>query len=163
MSRAYLDTNFLYGHLRAGRGTGADTLDEWRTRAISEFTPNGGVISALVLDELAYRLVLAWLRDDGDRDPLSTYRTQASKVMHTTRRRLTAAWEAVDALGLELQPTDHGVVAGAKSLMARPGLAPRDAFHAAHALDAGCEAIISSDKGFDRVAGLRRIGPDASG
>jgi hypothetical protein len=42
VSRAYLDTNFLYGHLRAGRGTGADTLDEWRTRAISEFTPNGG-------------------------------------------------------------------------------------------------------------------------
>jgi predicted nucleic acid-binding protein len=127
---------------------------------VSALGPDSGVISALVLDELAYRLVLAWLRDDGDRDPLSTYRGHATKVMHTMRRRLTAAWEACDALRFELQPTDQAVVDRARVLMARPGLAPRDAFHAAHALAAGCELIVSSDRGFDRVDGLRRLGPD---
>jgi predicted nucleic acid-binding protein len=43
--------------------------------------------------------------------------------------------------------------------MAQPGLAPRDAFHAAHALEAGCDLIASSDAGFDQVAGLRRVAP----
>lgn len=162
MSRGYLDTNFVYGHLRATRGTGPEALESWRTRAISALGPDSGVISALVLDELAYRLVLAWLRDDGDPDPLSTYRRHATEVMHTMRRRLTAAWETVDALQLELHPTDQAVVDRARSLMARPGLAPRDAFHAAHALAAGCELIVSSDRGFDRVGGLHRLGPDRS-
>ena len=101
---------------------------------LNEVDDGGGVISALVLDELAYRLVLAWLRDDGDRDPLSTYRADAGAAMRSARRRLTATWRALDSLSLELQTTEHAVVQRAKSLMAQPGLSPRDAFHAAHAL-----------------------------
>lgn len=119
----------------------------------------GGVISGLVVDELAYRLVLAWLRDDGDSNPLSTYRADARKAMRAARRRLTATWRAVDSLSLELRPTEHTVVESAKKLMAQPGLTPRDAFHAAHALEGGCSLIASSDTGFDDVPGLRRIAP----
>lgn len=159
MSRCYLDTNFIYAHLRAKRGATLGPVEAWRARVLSEMDDGGGVISGLVLDELAHRLVLAWLRDDGDDDPLSTYRTDTRKAMLAARRRLTAAWRAVDSLALELQPTDHAVVEGAKSLMAQPGLAPRDAFHAAHALEAGCGLIASSDSGFDRVSGLRRMAP----
>lgn len=158
MSRCYLDTNFLYAHLRAKRGATLGPVEEWRVRVLSEMD-SSGVISGLVLDELAYRLVLAWLRDDGDRDPLSSYRTDARKVMRAARSRLTATWRAVDSLALELQPTEQAVVEGAKSLMARPGLAPRDAFHAAHALEAGCSLIASSDPSFDEVSGLRRLAP----
>ena len=51
---------------------------------------DGGVISGLVFDELAYRLVLAWLRDDGCSDPLSTYRADPGAAMRVARRRLTA-------------------------------------------------------------------------
>lgn len=159
MSRCYLDTNFIYAHLRAKRGATLGPVEAWRARALSEMNDGGGVISGLVLDELAYRLVLAWLRDDGDSDPLSTYRADPRKAMRAVRRRLTAAWRAVDSLPLELQPTEHAVVASAKSLMARPGLAPRDAFHAAHALEAGCDLIASSDAVFDQVSGLRRVTP----
>jgi predicted nucleic acid-binding protein len=119
----------------------------------------GGVISGLVLDEIAYRLVLAWLRDDGDSDPLSTFRADPGKAMRAVRRRLTAGWRAIDSLSLELQPTERAVVERAKSLMARPGLPPRDAFHAAHALEAGCDLIASSDTDFDRVPGLRLLAP----
>jgi predicted nucleic acid-binding protein len=43
--------------------------------------------------------------------------------------------------------------------MAQPGLSPRDAFHAAHALAAGCDLIASSDVGFDQVTGLQRVAP----
>jgi predicted nucleic acid-binding protein len=75
------------------------------------------------------------------------------------RSRLTSTWRAIDSLSLELQPTEHAVVDRAKSLMSRPGLAPRDAFHAAHALEAGCDFIASSDTGFDQVSGLQRVAP----
>jgi predicted nucleic acid-binding protein len=159
LSRCYLDTNFIYAHLRSKRGGTLGAVETWRATVMDEMGRDSGVISPLVLDELAYRLVLAWLRDDGDRDPLSTYRTDPRSAMQAARRRLGATWRAVDSLSLELQPTEHAVVARAKSLMAQPGLAPRDAFHAAHALEASCTLIASSDKCFDLVRDLRRLGP----
>jgi predicted nucleic acid-binding protein len=159
LSRCYLDTNFLYAHLRSERGRTLGPVETWRARVLNELDDDAGLISALVLDELAYRLVLAWLRDDGDDDPLSTYRANGRQTMRATRRRLTATWGAVDSLGLELQPTEHAVVTTAKSLMSQPGLAPRDAFHAAHALAAGCELIASSDPGFDGISNLKRVAP----
>lgn len=159
LSRCYLDTNFLYAHLRSRRGAALGGVEGWRA-AVLDATDGGSVISPLVLDELAYRLILAWLRDDGESDPLSAYRRDPGAAMKAARRRLATAWRAVDSLGLELQPTDQAVVDVAKSLMARPGLAPRDAFHAGHALEAGCDAIATSDPGFDDVPGLRRLGPD---
>gem|GEM_PF-1903573 len=160
MSRCYLDTNFLYAHLRAKRGATLGPVEAWRARALSAMQDGGGVISGLLFDELAYRLVLAWLRDDGDEDPLSTYRADPRKAMQASRRRLAATWRAVDALPLELQPTDRAVIDGAKALMSQPGLSPRDAFHAAHAIEASCELIVSSDPGFDEVSALRRLGPE---
>jgi predicted nucleic acid-binding protein len=158
LSRCYLDTNFIYAHLRSKRGGTLGPVEVWRARVLDEMDGDG-VISALVIDELAYRLILAWLRDDGDGDPLSTYRADARTVMQAMRRRLATTWKAVDSLSLELQPTDHAVIAKAKSLMSRPGLSPRDAFHAAHALTAGCTAIASGDSAFDRVSGLRLLAP----
>jgi predicted nucleic acid-binding protein len=160
VSRCYLDTNFVYAHLRSRQGGALGPVEAWRSRVLGEME-DGGVISGLVLDELAYRLVLAWLRDDGDSDPLSTYRADASSTMKAMRRRLISTWRAVDSLSLELQPTERAVVEGAKALMARPGLAPRDASHAAHALAAGCDLIASSDASFDLVSGLQRLAPEA--
>jgi predicted nucleic acid-binding protein len=158
LSRCYLDTNFLYAHLRSKRGGALGPVEVWRAQVLDELD-DGGVISGLVVDELAYRLVLTWLRDDGDGDPLSTYRQDPGTAMRAARRRLSATWRAIDLLSLELQPTEHAVIERAKSLMTRPGLAPRDAFHAAHAIEAGCDLIASSDTGFDQVPELRRLAP----
>jgi predicted nucleic acid-binding protein len=159
VSRCYLDTNFLYAHLRDPGDGAAAQLQEWRDRVVNEIADDSGVISALVIDEIAYRLLLAWLRDDGDPDPLSTYRSNPGQVMLTMRRRLKATWRSIDSLGLELEPTDIAVVDHAKTLMVQPGLAPRDAFHAAHAIHARCDVIASSDTAFDRLTEVRRIGP----
>ena len=158
LSRCYLDTNFLYAHLRSKRGGTLGPVESWRAEVIDAMD-EGGVISALVIDELAYRLVLAWLRDDGDADPLTSYRQDPTAVMSAMRHRLAATWRAVDSLRLELQTTDGAVIDQAKSLMSRPGLAPRDAFHAAHAVAAGCTLIASSDPDLGRVPGLRLLAP----
>jgi predicted nucleic acid-binding protein len=79
--------------------------------------------------------------------------------MRSMRHRLAGAWSSLDLLGLELEPTDMATVDQAKALMAQPGLAPRDAFHAAHLLKAGCSVMVSSDGAFDRLKGVRQIGP----
>ena len=94
--------------------------------------------------------------------PGRTYRADSRAVMAMMSERLIDTWQAVDELSLDLQPTDRAVVEEARALMADPGLAPRDAFHAAHALAAECAVIASSDAGFDHVHGLRRLGPDAT-
>jgi len=158
LSRCYLDTNFVYAHLRSKRGGTLGPVESWRAEVIDAID-DGGVISALVIDELAYRLVLAWLRDDGNDDPLSSYRQDPTMVMSAMRRRLAATWRAVDSLRLELQITNGAVIDRAKSLMSQPGLAPRDAFHAAHAIEAGCTLIASSDPAFARVPKLQLLAP----
>jgi predicted nucleic acid-binding protein len=159
LSLCYLDTNFLYVHLRAPREDPPQPVQSWRATVLERLSADAPVISALVLDELAYRLILAWLRDDGARDPLSAYRADRPAAMLAVRERLKKMWRALDSLALDLQPTDGEVVERAKSLIARPGLSPRDAFHAAHALAAGCTLIASSDPAFDRVRGLQRLSP----
>jgi predicted nucleic acid-binding protein len=159
LSRCYLDTNFLYAHLRSAPSQEPGPIDRWRKSVSSQVADDGGVISALVLDELAYRLILAWLRDDGTQDPLGTYRAEPQPTMRAVRQRLTATWQAVDLLSLELWPTDRAVVAQAQALMAKPGLSPRDAFHAAHALAATCSLIASTDTAFEQVPGLTCLAP----
>lgn len=159
MSRCYLDTNFLYVHLRAERSQAPPALVLWCERVLAQATSSGATISALVQDELAYRLILAWLRDDGVEDPLSHYREETRATMRAMRTRLQATWQALDSLALELQPTDAQIVERARALMARPGLPPRDAFHAAHALVGDCATIASTDASFDAVPGLRRLAP----
>jgi len=159
MARCYIDTSFLYVHLREAEAGADSAVTAWRDSVALELGDDAGVASGLVLDELAYRMILAWLRDDGDGDPLTTFRRSTSAVMGRMHSRLGRLWKAIDTLGLQLAITDRGVTHWAMELMSDPGLAPRNAFHAAHALDCGCDVIVSSDRGYDRLSELRRLGP----
>lgn len=159
MSRCYLDTNFLYGHLHQRREKAESQFNRWRDTVLTEMDGDGGLISALVVDELAYRSVLGWLRDSGEADPLARFRNSPGAVMRVMRPRLRRLWTLVDELLLEFVPTDQAVIERAREFMAAPGLAPRDAFHAAHAVEAGCDWIVSADPDFDVVTELPRLGP----
>ena len=157
MTGSYVDTTFVYAVVRGEvPAPHAATVDAWieQTR---EHRPLSW--SALVVDEVAYRLALGFLRDAGVADPLTAFRQDASTSMRQIRGRLADVWARLDEFGFSLLETDDAVVTRAKTLMADPGLAPRDAFHAAHALQGGCEVIVSTDADFDAVTGLRRIGP----
>jgi predicted nucleic acid-binding protein len=159
MSRCYLDTNFLYSHLHQGRRNADARYHRWRDMVLTEMDGDGGISSALVVDELAYRSVLGWLRDTGEADPIARFRNSSRDVMRVMRPRLRRLWTAVDELLLEFVPTDGTVIARARDFMAAPGLAPRDAFHAAHAVEAGCDWIVSADADFDLLAAMPRLGP----
>jgi len=57
-------------------------------------------------------------------------------------------------------PVTHAVVRRLAALLERyPALAARDLIHVATCEHEGIEAIVSPDRGFDAVAGLRRIDP----
>lgn len=159
MSRCYLDTNFLYSHLHQSRDKAEPHFNRWRDTVLTELDGDAGLISALVVDELAYRSVLGWLRDSGEADPLARFRNSSRDVMRVMRPRLRRLWSAVDELLLEFVPTDGTVIERARAFMAAPGLAPRDAFHAAHAVEAGCDWIVSADPDFDALPTLPRLGP----
>lgn len=159
MTRCYFDTNFLFAYSRRATSDPNSRLDGWRRLAEAELGDDGGVISGLVIDELAYRSVLAWLRDAGDASPMSTFRSSAPTVMGRMRGRFGRLWKAVEALDFEMAATDRSVTQRAIALMSDPGLSPRDAFHAAHAIDSRCSVIVSADPDYDALTVLRRVGP----
>ena len=161
MTRAYLDTNFLFGLFRQAEGvaTGDPAFVGWRQRVETEMGVDLPVISALVVDELAYRMVLAWISDGGEQDPLRTYRADTPGVMRRMRTKLRGLWKSMAQLEPELTPSENQDVVLAQTLMVDPGLAPRDAFHAAYAIRGACRWIVSSDAAFDRLDRIDRLGP----
>ena len=163
MTRCYIDTNFLFAYSRRTSNDPDPRLDGWRRLVDEELRDDPGVISGLVLDELSYRAVLTWLRDAGDISPMSTFRKSAPAVMRRMRGRLRRLWKAIDEMDFEIAVTDRSVTRRAMELMSDPGLSPRDAFHAAHALDSGCPVIVSSDPDYDRLDSIQRLAPPASG
>lgn len=56
-------------------------------------------------------------------------------------------------------PTDLAVIRGASALYRNLPIRPRDAIHAASAMQAGEREIVSEDKVFDSVPGMRRVWP----
>jgi predicted nucleic acid-binding protein len=162
VTRCYIDTNFLFAYSRRASKDPDPRLDGWRRLVDRELGADPGVISGLVLDELAYRSVLGWLRDAGDTSPMSTFRKSAPIVMRRIRGRLRRLWKAIDKMDFEIAVTDRSVTRRAIDLMSDPGLSPRDAFHAAHALDSGCPVIVSSDPDYDRMDAIQRLAPPAA-
>lgn len=74
--------------------------------------------------------------------------------------RETAIAEVRDLLDMVvLHPFDDGVLEGAVDLVATSSIRGRDAVHAATALRAGFTVIVSADRDFDGIPGLRRLDP----
>lgn len=74
--------------------------------------------------------------------------------------RETAIAEARDLADMVvLHPFDEGVLQTAVDLVATSSIRGRDAVHAATAIRGGFTEIVSADRDFDGVPGLRRIDP----
>jgi predicted nucleic acid-binding protein len=161
VSLCYLDSNFLLSHLRQSETSPDPRFDPWRQATVEEIGPDRAVISALVLDEVVYRAVVTWLKELGDRDPITTYRRTTRDAMQRVRPRLRTLWTAIDSLDLETMATDQAVIDRARHLMDAERLGARDAFHAAHAIEKGCDWIVTADSDFDGLTEIRRLGPAA--
>ncbi len=95
------------------------------------------VTSTEVVQEIAHRFVAVGRRDIAE--------------------RLSA--DALDLFAPVL-PITHAVARRLPDLIARyPGLAARDLIHVATCQHEGISEIVSPDRGFDMVAGMRRLDP----
>lgn len=89
----------------------------------------------------------------------------AQELGHVLLRRGASPQDAMEAVDkaralCRLHAFDLGVLEGAVRLIrAHPGSGMRDAVHGATALRAGFTEIVSTDRGFDRMTGLRRADP----
>ena len=82
------------------------------------------------------------------------------RLRRDDRPRAVAATRAVRE-ALVLHPFDASVASAMVDLVEGSGIGGRDAVHAATALVAGFEEIVSTDSDLDVVPGLRRLSPDA--
>ncbi len=122
----YLDSNvFIHAALnREESGRRARAL----LRAVQEGRTEAGS-SALTFDEIVWAVKKHRSQDDA-----------------------AAAGEAFLRMpGLKVLQVDGDLVSSALDLIRRHGLDPRDSIHAASAIEAKVEAIISSDNHFDRL------------
>ena len=75
------------------------------------------------------------------------------------REAIQPAFDLLHAIVDEIFPINMAVVEGAKTLiLGYRNLSARDALHVAVMQERGVDRIMSFDRGFDTVAGLKRLG-----
>ena len=147
----YLDTMLPYMLLRGVEPTVKPFFERIERGECLAYT------SALTFDELAYRLLLAFIKDHYDGSPLERLRDEEEKMMAefaptvvTLLRRLRAYTHLIvlDVLASDLDAMD--------TAMEQYHLRPRDALHLAALQRASCLDLASNDHHFDRVPTVRR-------
>lgn len=128
----YFDANvFLYALLYEGPPADASIR---HLKALHD-GEDAAITSALTIDEVTWTLQRLGIRD---------------LAIAEGRRMLSMP-------NLRVLPATPDIVRAALALMEEvPALRPRDAIHAATASAAGVFTIVSDDKDFDKVPGLRR-------
>jgi predicted nucleic acid-binding protein len=113
--------------------------------------------SVLTFDELAYRTLLASIRDHYGGSPLDRLRDNETQMIaefypllapHLNRLRNFPNLVLVDVTSSDLDVMDQ--------VMQRYHLRPRDALHLAAMFKCGCLNLVSNDTDFDRVSELQR-------
>lgn len=114
--------------------------------------------------ELAARRALEPLANEGRR--LVTSSEVFQEILHRyanpeQRERIEPAFDALRGLVDDVLPVEGADVFAAKDLLhAHPRLSARDALHVAVMHRYEIEEIVSFDRGFDEVSGIRRLPGD---
>jgi predicted nucleic acid-binding protein len=113
--------------------------------------------SVLTFDELAYKLLLALIRDHYAGSPLDHLRDQEEQLIAEFYPRLAPLIEQLLAYpNLTLVDVTTSDVLKMNDAMLRYHLRPRDAMHLAAMQTTGCFNLLSHDADFDRVADIQR-------
>lgn len=147
----YLDTMIPYALLR-GIDPQAQTLfNRIQTGELLAYT------SVLTFDELAYRLLLALIRDHQPGSPLEHLRdngtTLITQFYPTIEPHLTQLRRFPNLTWLDVTQSDLEVMSQS---IQQHQLKPRDALHLAAMQKCGCFDLVSHDPDFDRVPAIQR-------
>jgi predicted nucleic acid-binding protein len=149
----YLDTMVFYALVRNIDPEIVKVLFRRIERAqITAFT------SVLTFDELAYRLLLALIRDRHEGHPLDHLRSNEVELIATYYPLVAAEVERLQTFPnlvvLDLTLTD---LENMHDLILKHHLRPRDALHLATMNKCRCQNLASNDADFDRVSGIQRF------
>ncbi len=147
----YLDTMIPYALLRGLDPTAQALFTRIQAGEILAYT------SALTFDELAYRLLLALIRDYYGSSPLDYLRRDEEKMIaqfypgiapHLAQLQKFPNLTVVEVTLLDVEQMNK--------LMLQYHLKPRDALHVAAMQKSNCAVLVSHDTGFDRIPIIQR-------
>lgn len=147
----YLDTMIPYALLRGIDPVAQTLFTRIQSGQVSAYT------SVLTFDELAYRLLLALVRDHYGGSPLDHLRKEEEKIIaqfyptiapQLTQLRSFPNLTLLDVTQVDLEAMDK--------LILQYHLKPRDALHLVAMQKCGCLNLASHDFDFDRVPDIQR-------
>lgn len=151
----YIDTNFFYHFLRPDPTYKQSIkgffrkIEDGRIRALTSIN---------AFDELAYRLVLALIKDKYGGDPLGLLRKKRKRMLSEFYPSVVQVVKRLELLPhletLEVTSRDLNQALGN---MTRLLLMPRDALHLAVMQRMKIGSIASDDRDFDSMKGIERV------
>lgn len=152
----FIDANVFYLYLRGPTRPREDCTKLLERVEEGEVE---GYTSTLVLDELAYKLLLRKIEEIYGQNPLEVIRRRREAISEASPyvERGMEVVLGIDGLRvLSVEPPHLNVLA---EYMRRYWLLPRDALHVAVMDWVGCRDLASADEDFDRVPHIRRWAP----
>jgi predicted nucleic acid-binding protein len=147
----YLDTMIPYALLRG---------IEPEAKALFDRIQNGGFTaytSALTFDELAYRLILALIRDHYKGSPLEKLRQEEKMMIQQFYPKAAPELRRLRRFpNLVVVEIDANDIDTMNEMMLNYHLKPRDGLHLAAMKKVGCFDLLSNDADFDRVSIVHR-------
>jgi predicted nucleic acid-binding protein len=153
-SRVFLDANVFIYHFTGVSTACRDLLRRCEDGLVT------GVTSVLVLAEVAHRLMMLEAVARGLVSPGNVARKLRERP--EVVRQLTGAQaqvDAIDQMGVEVQPLDPGVWTRSADVRRKWGLLMNDSLIVATCLEVGLSALASADLDFERVEGLHLYTP----
>jgi predicted nucleic acid-binding protein len=147
----YLDTMAFYAFLRIAEPTAQQLFQRIETGQLQAYT------SVLTFDELAYRLLLALIRDHHSGSPLDNLRQNETDLIAAYYPHVAPKLQRLQTLtNLTLINITGDDLISMHHLILKYHLRPRDALHLAAMHYCDCFSLISNDRDFDRVPGILR-------
>ena len=147
----YLDTMLPYALLRSIDPNVKQFFEQIKAGKWIAYT------AVLTFDELAYRLLLALIKDRYGSSPLDLLRADEAKYLAEFAPQIVTELERLRQLPnfvvLDVLTSDLTIIGEA---MVQFHLRPRDALHYAAMLRVGCLEIASNDPHFDRIPTIKR-------
>ncbi|MBL7164680.1 MAG: type II toxin-antitoxin system VapC family toxin [Anaerolineales bacterium] len=148
----YLDTMLPYIFLRSIDSAAKSFFERIEGGEFLAYT------SILTFDELAYRLLLAFIKDHYNGSPLDHLRNEENRMMTEFAPRVSTLLQRLkdfpNLITLDILASDLDAMIEA---MTKYKLRPRDALHLAAMQRADCFNLASNDAHFDNVPKIQRF------
>lgn len=147
----YLDTTAFYQLLRGLSADAVALFDAIENERVAAYS------SVLAFDEVAYRMVLALIRDKYGKSPLDHLRQGKRQMMTEFYPQIESRLRLFQSLpNLTVLPVTSGDLDVMHNNIRQYGCLPRDALHLAAMQKVGCLHLVSQDSDFDHIPAVTR-------